>query len=95
MAANSQHLEQNTEAGILARLIRTRQDNLSRDAANYLLSLQFDERDISRMNELSEQARLGTLAGTDAAELDSYIHVSNLLAVVQSKARQSLRTAEA
>ena len=95
MAANSQHLDQNTESGILARLIQTRQENLSRDAANYLLSLQFDERDISRMNELSEQARLGTLAGTDAAELDSYIHVSNLLAVVQSKARQSLRTAEA
>jgi hypothetical protein len=45
----------------VARLIQTRQDDLSRDAAEYLLSLQFDERDIARMNELSEMARCGGL----------------------------------
>jgi hypothetical protein len=43
------------------------------------------------MNELSELPRLGALAKADEAELDSYIHVSNLLAVMQSKARQALR----
>ncbi len=91
---NSQLVGQNTEAGILARLIQTRQDDLSRDAANYLLSWRFDDHDISRMNELSELARLGALATTDAVELDSYIHVSNLLAVMQSQARRSLRTSE-
>jgi hypothetical protein len=94
-AMNSQLVGQNTEAGILARLIQTRQDNLSRDAANYFLSLHFEDKDISRMNELSDLARLGTLAPADEAELDSYIHVSNLLAVMQSKARQSLRAMEA
>jgi hypothetical protein len=41
-----------------------------------------------------ELARLGTLTTTEAAELDSYIHVSNLLAVMESKARQSLRVLE-
>jgi hypothetical protein len=41
-----------------------------------------------------EQARLGALAPSEAAELDSYIHVNNLLAVMQSKARQSLRFLE-
>lgn len=51
---NSRLVGQNTEAGILARLIQTRQDDLSRDAANYLLSLKFDEGDAFRMNELSE-----------------------------------------
>jgi hypothetical protein len=91
---NSPLVEQNTEAGILARLIRTRQDDLPRDAANYLLSLRFDDSDLSRMNELSERARAGTLAAADEAELDSYIHVSNLLAVMQSKARRSLRALE-
>jgi hypothetical protein len=94
MATNAQLFGQNSETGILARLIQTKQDPLSRDAAEYLLSLQFDERDLSRMNELSEMARRGSLAGAEAAELDSYIHVSNLLAVIRSKARQSLRTAE-
>lgn len=92
MAANSQLFAQNSEAGILARLIQTRQEALSRDAAEYLLSLNFDERDISRMNELSELARLGSLSTAETAELDTYIHVSNLLAVMQSKARQSLRS---
>jgi hypothetical protein len=91
---NSLLAGQNTEAGILARLIATRQEDLSRDAANYLLSLQFDDSDISRMNELSESARAGTLSIEEAAELDSYIHVSNLLAVMQSKARRSLLTLE-
>jgi hypothetical protein len=88
---NSQLAGQNTEAGILARLIQTRQDELSCDAAKYLLSLRFDDHDVSRMNELSELARLGTLTAPDAAELDSYIHVSNLIAVMQSKARRRLR----
>lgn len=91
---NSQLVGQNTEAGILARLIQTRQDDLSHDAADYLLSLRFDDSDVSRMNELSELARLGALATADAAELDSYIHVSNLLAVMQSKARRALQVLE-
>ena len=41
------------------------------------------------MNELSELARLGTLGTAHAAELDSYIHRGNLLAVMQSNARLS------
>jgi DNA-binding FadR family transcriptional regulator len=81
----------NSEAGILARLIQARQE-LSQEAANYLLSLRFDDSDVARMNELSERARLGQLAETDAAELDSYIHVANLLAVIQSRARRALRS---
>jgi hypothetical protein len=39
-------------------------------------------------------ARLGALAEADAAELDSYIHVSNLLAVMQSRARRALQALE-
>jgi hypothetical protein len=85
---------ENTEAGILARLIQSGQDEISRDAASYLLSWRFDDHDVSRMNELSELARLGALAAEDTTELDSYIHVSNLLAVLQSKARRALRASE-
>jgi hypothetical protein len=85
----------NTEAGILTRLIRDRQGEISRDTANYLLSFRFDQDDVARMNDLSEMASLGTLSDADAAELDSYIHVSNLLAVMQSRARQALRSMEA
>ena len=91
---NSQPAGQNTEAGILARLIEQPQHDLAPDAARYLLSLHFNDDDISRMNELSRLARLGNLAAQDEAELDSSIHVSNLLAVIQSKARRSLRALE-
>jgi hypothetical protein len=91
MATNTQPFGQNSESGILARVIQSRQEALPLDAANYLLTLRFDELDVSRMNELSELAREGSLAESDAVELDSYIHVSNLLAVMQSKARQSLQ----
>jgi hypothetical protein len=89
---SSHFASQNTEAAILARLIQVRKDDLSRGAAEYLLSLQFEERDVARMNDLAQLAQNGTLSEDERVELDSYLHVSNLLAVVQSKARRSLGT---
>jgi hypothetical protein len=89
---SSQIITPQTEAAILARLIERSQADLS-GAAEYLLSIRFDDRDIARMNELSELARNGTLNAQEQAELDSYIHVANLIAVMQSKARRSLRRA--
>lgn len=91
MATSTRFAGNQTESAILARLIQTRREPLSIEAANYLLSLRFDESDVSRMNELSELARLGALGAEQEAELDSYIHVSNLLAVMQSKARLALQ----
>lgn len=81
----------NTEAAILARVIEIGQEELSRGAAEYLLSIRFGERDVARMNELSELARQGKLSSQEQAELDSYLHVSNLLAVMQSKGRRALQ----
>jgi hypothetical protein len=43
------------------------------------------------MNELSELARQGKLKVNEQAELDSYLHVGNLLAVIQSKGRRALQ----
>jgi hypothetical protein len=88
---SSQTSSPNSEAAILARLIEIGQEELPRGAAEYLLSIRFSERDTARMNELSELARQGKLANEDQAELDSYIHVGNLLAVMQSKARRALQ----
>lgn len=90
---SSQVVPPQTEAAILARLIERPQTDLSPGAAEYLLSIRFDDRDIARMNELSEFARQGTLNPQEQGELDSYIHVTNLIGVMQSKARRSLRGA--
>lgn len=88
---SSQITNPNTEANILARLIQFGQEELSRGAAEYLLSLQFSDRDIARMNELSELAREGELTNEQQSELDSYLHVGNLIAIMQSKGRRALR----
>jgi len=87
----SQVTSSNTEAAILARLIQIGEEQLSRGAAEYLLSIRFGESDIARMNELSELARQGKLTSQEQAELDSYLHVGNLLAVIQSKGRRALQ----
>jgi hypothetical protein len=56
-----------------------------------ILSIWFGERDVARMNELSELARQGKLTSQEQAELDSYLHFGNLLAVIQSKGRRALQ----
>lgn len=83
---------QNSEAALLARLIQMRKDDLSKDVAEYLLSIHFEDHDVARMNDLAQLAQNGTLSEEERAELDSYLHVSNLLATMQSKARRSLAT---
>ncbi len=90
---SSQIASSQTEAAILARLIEGPENNLSPGAAEYLLSIRFGDRDIARMNELSELAREGMLNPEEQLELDGYIHVTNLIAVMQSKARRALRGA--
>jgi len=55
-----------------------------------LLSIHFSDRDIERMNELSELARGGKLSPAQGVELDGYIHVDNLLSLMQSRARLAL-----
>lgn len=87
---HSQLATRNTDTAIFARLIQAREEDLSAEAARYLMSFRFDENDVARVNELSEMASLGTLSPEDEAELDSYIHVGNLLAIMQSNARRAL-----
>jgi hypothetical protein len=90
---SSQVANPNTEAAILARLIQLDQQELPAAAAEYLLSIRFNDHDASRMNELSTLAQEGALTADEQVELDSYIHVSNLIATIQSKARHALRQA--
>ena len=89
----SQIQQRNTEAVILARLIQSRTE-MDSHVARYLLSLDFEPEDVDRMNLLAERAREGELSAEEAAELDSYLHVGNLLTIMQSKSRVYLRTQE-
>ena len=82
----------NTQASILSRLLDLRVEDLTPAAAEFLLTIQFPKDDLNRMNRLSDLAQQGTLSADQQAELDSYIHVSNLLALMQSRARRLLKS---
>jgi hypothetical protein len=88
---SSQVITPNTEAAILARIIQSDERELTPDAARYLLSMHLPSSDEDRVNELSAKARAGSLTEVETQELDSYLHIGSLLAIMQSKARRLLR----
>ena len=88
----SQLLTPNSEAAIWARLMETHQDDLSPEAAEFLLAVNFGEHDRQRMLQLAERSEAGTLTAEEHAEFDGYLHVGNLLAVMKSRARLALKT---
>jgi hypothetical protein len=67
------------------------EDDLSSEAAEFLLSIDFEEGDRKRMLLLAEQSEAGSLTAEEQSEFDSYLHIGNLLAVMQSKARLALK----
>ncbi|MBI3684281.1 MAG: hypothetical protein HY235_28230 [Acidobacteria bacterium] len=87
----SQLLSPNSEAALWARLMQAQKDELSSEAAEFLLAIDFGEGDRSRMQQLAERSQAGTLTAKEQTEFDSYLHVGNLLAVMQSKARLALK----
>ena len=83
---SSHVLTPNTEAAILARVIQSDASAITPDVARYLLSMRLPPADEERVNELSAKAR-----ESEAQELDSYLHIGRLLAVMQSRARRLLK----
>ena len=90
---SSQVVTPNTEAAILARIIQSDERELTPDAARYLLSMRLPSSDEDRVNELSAKARMGSLTAAETQELDGYLHIGSLLAVMQSKARRLVKDA--
>jgi hypothetical protein len=82
-----------TSATILGRLIMPEKDDLSIDAAQSLLRLDFPKIDHDRMAELSAKANDGKLDPVEKSELEEYLRVADLLAILQSKARVALKRA--
>ncbi|MBI3756735.1 MAG: hypothetical protein HY267_02040 [Deltaproteobacteria bacterium] len=80
-----------SEMAILRRVVDPEQPFLSTEAARAILRLDFQVRDRTRMNQLAAQNRAGKLTPTEEQELNSYIRVGQMLGILQSKARRSLR----
>jgi hypothetical protein len=87
---SSQVITPNTETAILARMLGSDERELTPDAARYLLSIKLPSNDQDRVDELSAKARAGSLTEAETQELDGYLHVGSLVAVLQSNARRLL-----
>jgi hypothetical protein len=80
-----------SDMAILSRLIRPEDDTLSPDAAESLLAIRFEEKDLDRIHELVTKNQDDRLKPAEKAELDHYRRVSFLLDLMHSKARRSLK----
>ena len=80
------------EAAIWARVIEPEDNGLPRAAARALLRLTFSARDKDRMNELARKNREGLLTAEERRELEGYVKVGDVLALIHLKARKALRT---
>jgi hypothetical protein len=63
---------------------------LSPEATEYLLSIQFARTTFAACGILAERSEAAELTDENRAEFDTYLHVGNLLAVIQSEARLAL-----
>ena len=79
------------EAAILHRLVDPETPNLSVEAAQSLLAIKFSPEDVSRMHELLDKANAGTMTPEEQEESLTYERVGHMLALLQSKARKSLK----
>ncbi|MGH9651923.1 MAG: hypothetical protein ACRD6B_00435 [Bryobacteraceae bacterium] len=57
--------------------------------------MRFTENDQGRLQQLADRSQAGTLSDEEGREFDGYLHIANLLAVMQSKARLVLASQEA
>lgn len=79
------------EFAIWRRVIRPEMAGWTRDGAEAILQLDFQEGDQRRMTELLERAKAGELSQDEAAELENYRHVGTTLELMQSRARLCLK----
>ncbi len=82
-----------SEADILTRAINPARTDLSVDAALSLCKIDFAPEDHERMRDLIKKAQQGSLAEEEQVALAKYETVNNLLGILRSKARRSLKAA--
>ena len=82
-----------TEAAIFNRVIAPERASLEPEAARAFLGLDFQPEDQERMRLLAAKAADGKLTPDEEVEIESYNRVGHILALLQSKARLSLKNA--
>lgn len=81
-----------SEAAIFSRVFADGRRSLTPELARHILTLEFSDDDKDRMHELAVKNQEGRVSPEELRELDNYIKVADLIAILQSKARKFLRT---
>jgi len=79
-----------TSTEIFRRVVEPEKGSFTPELAHAVLSLDFRGEDHARFEELSAKASEGELSAEEAEELDAYLHVDGLLAILRLKAERSL-----
>lgn len=80
-----------SEAAIFSRVFVDGRSSLTPELARHILTLEFNDDDKARMHELAVKNQEGRISPDELRDLDSYIKVADLVAILQSKARKFLR----
>jgi hypothetical protein len=64
---------------------------LSAAAAPVILKIGFHDEDVTRIRDLARKNSEGSISAGELTEYDNYVKVADLLAILQSKARQVLK----
>jgi hypothetical protein len=80
-----------SEAAIFGRVFVDGRHRLTPELAQHILTLEFNDEDKARMHELAVKNQEGCISPEELRDLDSYIKVADLVAILQSKARKFLR----
>jgi hypothetical protein len=79
---------------MLERLAELDARSLSLDTARKLLQFEFDAAQKARVTALSQKAQEGKLLPDEQTELDEYLRLTDIVAILRSRARQALKQAE-
>ena len=77
-------------ADVLLKVFDLNRHGMTKALAEGILELDFTDEQAARIQELNALANEAALTEDQAAELEAYINVNELLAYWQSKARQAL-----
>jgi hypothetical protein len=79
------------EGKIWTRLIQPANGTFEKAAAQAILAFNFTDAEKARMHDLAERNGEGKLSPAEREELESYVRVANVLALLHAKARRSLK----
>lgn len=80
-----------TDAEIFSDVISRDNGDFDPDAARAILRLHFSDRQNDRMRELADRNNRGELTEDEQQVMESFRRVGNFLALLQAKARLSLK----